>query len=107
MTNEETLDRLSPLAGLSHITRARQAIDALESKLVLAARVEDVSWGKIADALGRSRQAVWEKHRMYEPAARRMEADLNRHAGVKARDLLGVTGRLVFDALEAESKLIP
>jgi hypothetical protein len=40
----------------------RWAEDA-EEMLVLKARVEGWSWKRIADELGRSKQAVWERYR--------------------------------------------
>jgi hypothetical protein len=52
-----------PIATLRGIGRLQSLLSDIEDVAVLSARADDISWSKIADAVGRSKQAVWEKHR--------------------------------------------
>ncbi len=53
--------------GLEGIAYVRNWLDSIEDDLVLKARVEGWSWQRIGDALGQSKQAVWEKYRDPDP----------------------------------------
>jgi hypothetical protein len=64
MSQEEVLVNLAQIRQdreASDVERAR--IEAFESEVVQAARLWGMSWGDLALALGRSRPAVWQKHR--------------------------------------------
>jgi hypothetical protein len=50
------------LAELGRIGRDREANEAQERRAVEEARRLGISWRAIADALGKSRNAVWEKY---------------------------------------------
>jgi biotin operon repressor len=85
---------------LSGVTQARKYLDEKEAELVLAARSAGSSWGRIAADLDRSRQAVWEKYRMYEDAGRRVQADLERIRAVRPQDVLGPTASLFYSTFD-------
>lgn len=53
----------SPIATLGAVGRLQALLSDIEDMAVLSARAADISWSKIAEAVGRSKQAVWEKHR--------------------------------------------
>lgn len=53
----------APAQALIALGLLQAHYDELEDSAVLAARVEGMSWGRIGMCLGRSKQAVWEKHR--------------------------------------------
>jgi len=50
-----------PVAALSRISSLKSEVDSLEHQSVARAREAGVSWQEIADALGVSRQAAWER----------------------------------------------
>lgn len=52
-----------PTLSLSAIGSLREWLEFQEEDAVLKARVELMSWAQIGRLLGRSKQAVWEKHR--------------------------------------------
>jgi hypothetical protein len=49
--------------GLEGMRYLRSWLDSIEEDLVLKARVEGWSWQRIGDAIGQSKQAVWERYR--------------------------------------------
>jgi hypothetical protein len=53
----------NPIATLRAVGQLQTLLSDIEDVAVLQARAEDISWSKIAEAVGRSKQAVWEKHR--------------------------------------------
>jgi hypothetical protein len=59
----EHADDTDPNFGLAAVGSLRRWLAEREEDLVKKARVEGWSWFGIAEALGRSRQAVWEKYR--------------------------------------------
>ena len=56
-------DDPDPLEILRAATRFERYFVAVEGAAVRAARVKGKSWDEIAQAVGRTRQAVWQKHR--------------------------------------------
>ena len=58
----------SPLTAMKAITRMKELLDVYVEAAVGEARERGASWGLIAEALGRSRQAV---HRQYGGVSRR------------------------------------
>ena len=52
-----------PIATLRAAGRLQSLLSDIEDLAVLRARADGTSWSKIADAVGRTKQAVWEKHR--------------------------------------------
>jgi hypothetical protein len=55
-------DLTEPTDALAAIGELRRWLELQEEEAVLKARVEGRPWGYIAERLGRSKQAVWEKH---------------------------------------------
>lgn len=55
-------DAEEPAPGLEAIAALRKWINKREADLVVKAQVEGMPWNQIAGLLGRSKQAVWEKH---------------------------------------------
>jgi hypothetical protein len=53
----------NPFDALTAISVLRRWLDLREFEMVRIAREEGVSWHGIAGALGRSKQAVWERFR--------------------------------------------
>jgi hypothetical protein len=67
----EALQRRYAVATrLRAVGEMRQWLEELEPALVAGAREDGQSWEAIADALGRSKQAVWERYRSTETTAR-------------------------------------
>lgn len=58
---EMAMDRDTTLS-LAAIGTLREWLDVQEDDAVARARAEGMSWGRIGELLGRSRQAVWEKY---------------------------------------------
>jgi hypothetical protein len=56
-------DLTEPSEALVAIGELRRWLELQEGEAVLKARVEGRPWGFIAERLGRSKQAVWEKYR--------------------------------------------
>ena len=54
---------IDPLVVLQAVGRLQSLLSDAEDMAVLRARAADLSWAQIAEAVGRSKQAVWEKHR--------------------------------------------
>ena len=52
-----------PVVSLSAIREVRSWLDVRELHFVERARTEGLSWHGIGQALGRSKQAVWERYR--------------------------------------------
>jgi hypothetical protein len=52
-----------PIIALEAIGNVRRWLDQREYHFVTAAREEGRSWQGIGEALGRSRQAVWQRYR--------------------------------------------
>jgi predicted transcriptional regulator len=63
---EADIDVDSPLMGIESIALPQRWLSEREADLVSGARSAQwaYSWGEIAERLGRSRQAVWEKYRL-------------------------------------------
>jgi hypothetical protein len=59
----DAADGTDPEAGLAAIGLLTRWLAEREEDLVLKARSRGWSWGQVAEPLGRSRQAVWERHR--------------------------------------------
>jgi hypothetical protein len=57
------LDHASEPEALDALSFLRSWLDDVEEDLVLKARVEGWPWQRIADSLGQSKQAVWERYR--------------------------------------------
>ena len=55
------------LRTLKQLRERRLEIDQQMVNLVIAARVEHVTWHELGDALGTSSQAAWEKYRPKDP----------------------------------------
>jgi hypothetical protein len=66
-----------PLRGLREVTELRQALNALERELMIAARRNRSTWAEIGDALGISRQAAYAR---YRPLVKRPDGDCPRLA---------------------------
>ena len=52
-----------PLAALEAVVETRRHLDAVERAAVEAAREKGATWEDIAEALGVSRQAIYQKYR--------------------------------------------
>jgi hypothetical protein len=66
MPDPDDLDHAAdrdPAVALPAIGRIRAWLDKREAASVHAARREGWSWGRIGDALGRTRQALWQRYR--------------------------------------------
>jgi hypothetical protein len=66
MPEHDDLDRAAdrdPAVALPAIRRLREWLATREAAGVRAARRKGWSWGRIAEALGRSRQGLWERYR--------------------------------------------
>jgi len=61
------LDHQDAPESLEAMGYLRGWLNSIEDDLVLKARVEGWSWQRIGDALGQSKQAVWEKYRDPDP----------------------------------------
>lgn len=53
------------LRQLRQLRDRREADEAQEVALVAEARRHGLTWDQIADALGRTRSAVWKKHHLH------------------------------------------
>ncbi len=51
-----------PKIALPALRRLQYRLEEWEEEAVLKAQVEGMSWARIGDLLGRSKQTVWEKH---------------------------------------------
>lgn len=58
--NEHVSD---PIATLRAVGRLQVLLSEYEDVAILRARADGTSWSKIAEAVGKTKQAVWEKHR--------------------------------------------
>lgn len=61
-------DADEPLHALEAIGLLHRWLDDAEDDFVVKAQIEGASWSQIGVALGRSKQAVWQKHRDPEDA---------------------------------------
>ena len=60
---DEVHNGVEPEAALRAVGLLRRYLDEAEDEWVIKARGEGRSWSYIAGLLGRSKQAVWERHR--------------------------------------------
>jgi hypothetical protein len=77
------------LTALSAIASLRVYLEDRECEVVRKARAETMSWGQIAEALGRSKQSVWEKYR--DPQDRSHIASIGRSDPAHVASLVGRT----------------
>jgi hypothetical protein len=64
MDREEIMRALARIRADREVNDAERArIDLFEVETVQAARLLGLSWNDLADALGRSRPGIWQKHR--------------------------------------------
>ena len=64
-----------PAVALDATRILREFVDAAELRAVDAARLVGMSWQRIGDGLGQSKQAVWSRYAGWDPHGGRMEAD--------------------------------
>ena len=55
--------RVFPISALEAVVETRRPLDAVERAAVEAAREKGATWEDIAEALGVSRQAIYQKYR--------------------------------------------
>lgn len=60
-----------PFSALPAIRELRDHLDALETKIVLLARDKGATWDEIAEAMGITRQALYQRMRNRERRAKR------------------------------------
>ena len=72
----ESLPR-DPLTALRVVTESEHELDRIRRTQVIAARAAGASWQQIGDALGVSRQSVWESFTAETRAALASNADAN------------------------------
>ena len=89
-----------PLMALSSIALLRVYLEDRESDVVRKARAEGRSWAQIADALGRSKQSVWEKYR--DPHERSHRALTGRSDPAHVASLVGRTAGPALSGTEPE-----
>jgi hypothetical protein len=89
-----------PLMALSSIALLRVYLEDRESDVVRKARAEGRSWAQIADALGRSKQSVWEKYR--DPHERSHRALTGRSDPAHVASLVGRTAGPALSDTEPE-----
>ena len=59
----ETVAHSDPIHALEAVTWMRTWLDEREAEIVGAARSMGWGWPQIAEALGRTKQTVWERYR--------------------------------------------
>jgi len=100
---EDLLHRVGgsdPLRALSAIALLRVYLEDRESDVVRKARAESRSWAQIAEALGRSKQSVWEKYR--DPHDRSRRASTGRSDPAHVASLVGRTAGPALSGTEPE-----
>jgi len=68
---DETRFLLASRRALREVVAARAVLETLESKLVVAAREQGVSWGELAVDLGITPQGARQRHLAVDPIAAR------------------------------------
>lgn len=64
-----------PVVALDATRMLRAFVDDAELRAVHAARLAGLSWQKIGEGLGQSKQALWARYAGWDPHGGRMEAD--------------------------------